>query len=309
MIIVRKLNTKTFTGRDLVERLYSESWELEQREYGLVKKILRKTVRPILNSMISNKQKSMDKLNKSIKEDYVSDKRPEIMQSLGRKAKELGVKVLKGKKKDNLGSDSIESSKRLIKEREKTGKKAKIRLSRENNWEIDAKNIKSIERNRLINSNKPQQRKLGKAAINNKFVINHKGSQASLAHEIGHVIDDSSKGVSKEFISRVKPKGISGAIKEYKNASKTVEKERSASNNAIKLLKDAGVKGKELKRAEKELNESLKTYKLSRSKKVLEALNRGLDDLTPSEKERLKINRENKIENLKRSIKSVFKKK
>lgn len=67
--------------------------------------------------------------------------------------------------------------------------------------------------------------------------------------------------------------------------------------------------GKELKRAEKELNESLKTYKLSRSKKVLEALNRGLDDLTPSEKERLKINRENKIENLKRSIKSVFKKK
>lgn len=145
MIIVRKLNTKTFTGRDLVEKLYSESWELEQREYGLVKKILRKTVRPILNSMISNKQKSMDKLNKSIKEDYVSDKRPEIMQSLGRKAKEL--------------------------------------------------------------------------------------------------------------------------------------------------------------------NESLKTYKLSRSKKVLEALNRGLDDLTPSEKERLKINRENKIENLKRSIKSVFKKK
>lgn len=103
--------------------------------------------------------------------------------------------------------------------------------------------------------------------------------------------------------------GISGAIKEYKNASKTVEKERSASNNAIKLLKDVGVKGKELKRAEKELNESLKTYKLSRSKKVLEALNRGLDDLTPSEKERLKINRENKIENLKRSIKSVFKKK
>jgi hypothetical protein len=122
-------------------------------------------------------------------------------------------------------------------------------------------------------------------------------------------LDDSSKGVSKEFISRVKPKGISGAIKEYKNASKTVEKERSASNNAIKLLKDVGVKGKELKRAEKELNESLKTYKLSRSKKVLEALNRGLDDLTPSEKERLKINRENKIENLKRSIKSVFKKK
>ena len=109
MIIVRKLNTKTFTGRDLVERLYSEGWELEQREYGLVKKIFRKTVRPILNSMISNKQKSMDKLNKSIKEDYVSDKRPEIMQSLGRKAKELGVKVLKGKKKDNLGSDSIES--------------------------------------------------------------------------------------------------------------------------------------------------------------------------------------------------------
>lgn len=52
-----------------------------------------------MNSMISNKQKSMDKLNKSIKEDYVSDKRPEIMQSLGRKAKELGVKVLKGKKK------------------------------------------------------------------------------------------------------------------------------------------------------------------------------------------------------------------
>ena len=304
MIIL--LKNKSFTGKDLIEKLYSEGWELEQREYGLVKKIFRKTVRPILNSMISNKQKSMDKLNKSIKEDYVSDKRPEIMQSLGRKAKELGVKVLKGKKKDNLGSDSIE---RLIKEREKTGKKAKIRLSRENNWEIDAKNIKSIERNRLINSNKPQQRKLGKAAINNKFVINHKGSQASLAHEIGHVIDDSSKGVSKEFISRVKPKGISGAIKEYKNASKTVEKEKSASNNAIKLLKDVGVKGKELKRAEKELNESLKTYKLSRSKKVLEALNRGLDDLTPSEKERLKINRENKIENLKRSIKSVFKKK
>lgn len=40
MIIL--LKNKSFTGRDLVERLYSEGWELEQREYGLVKKILRK---------------------------------------------------------------------------------------------------------------------------------------------------------------------------------------------------------------------------------------------------------------------------
>ena len=38
MIIVRKLNTKTFTGRDLVERLYSESWELEQTRIWISKK-------------------------------------------------------------------------------------------------------------------------------------------------------------------------------------------------------------------------------------------------------------------------------
>lgn len=30
MVIVNK----SFTGRDLIERLYSEGWELEQREYG-----------------------------------------------------------------------------------------------------------------------------------------------------------------------------------------------------------------------------------------------------------------------------------
>ena len=35
MIIARKLNTKSFTGRDLVEKLYSEGWEVEQREYGI----------------------------------------------------------------------------------------------------------------------------------------------------------------------------------------------------------------------------------------------------------------------------------
>lgn len=296
MIIL--LKNKSFTGRDLVERLYSEGWELEQREYGLVKKILRKTVRPILNSMISNKQKSMDKLNKSIKEDYVSDKRPKIMQSLGRKAKELGVKVLKGKKKDNLGSGF-----------NKVSKGSKAGLSRSRNWEYESKNISKIKKDFLINSNKPQQRKLGKAVISNKFVINHKGSQASLAHEIGHVIDDRKSKFFKEVVSNAKQKGISGAIKEYKNASKTIKKERSASNNAIKLLKDAGVKGKELKRAEKELDESLKTYKLSRSKKVLEALNKGLEDLTPVEKDRLRHIRRNKIDNIKNSVKSIFNKK
>lgn len=240
----------------------------------------------------------MDKLNKSIKEDYVSDKRPKIMQSLGRKAKELGVKVLKGKKKDNLGSGF-----------NKVSKGSKAGLSRSRNWEYESKNISKIKKDFLINSNKPQQRKLGKAVISNKFVINHKGSQASLAHEIGHVIDDRKSKFFKEVVSNAKQKGISEAIKEYKNASKTIKKERSASNNAIKLLKDAGVKGKELKRAEKELDESLKTYKLSRSKKVLEALNKGLEDLTPVEKDRLRHIRRNKIDNIKNSVKSIFNKK
>ena len=34
MIIARKLKTKSFTGRDLVERLYSDGWTIEQREFG-----------------------------------------------------------------------------------------------------------------------------------------------------------------------------------------------------------------------------------------------------------------------------------
>lgn len=27
---------RVFTGRDLIEKLYSEGWEVEQREYGLL---------------------------------------------------------------------------------------------------------------------------------------------------------------------------------------------------------------------------------------------------------------------------------
>ena len=40
MIIL--LKNKSFTGKDLIEKLYSEGWELEQREYGLVKKDIQK---------------------------------------------------------------------------------------------------------------------------------------------------------------------------------------------------------------------------------------------------------------------------
>ena len=43
---------RVFTGRDLIEKLYSEGWEVEQREYGLlsgVKKLSKGAIQELYN--------------------------------------------------------------------------------------------------------------------------------------------------------------------------------------------------------------------------------------------------------------------
>lgn len=74
MIIARKLKTKSFTGRDLVERLYSDGWTIEQREFGkfsnIRELIKRHGVKRTYKKLVGEKRKSIaDKVARSMRND------------------------------------------------------------------------------------------------------------------------------------------------------------------------------------------------------------------------------------------------
>lgn len=120
MMRIKRNNITTvrvFTGRDLVERLYSEGWEIEQREYGLLsgmKKLSKGAINVVsdLGDNLIVKPISRSKLGKKI----IDKTQDSIENSLGKRIKlDREIKELDKSIKNSSNEDSVESIKNSLK--------------------------------------------------------------------------------------------------------------------------------------------------------------------------------------------------
>lgn len=88
-MIIKRYSQKqfTFTGRDLVEKLYSEGWKVEQKEYGLksaaisgIKKVGKLIAKKLDDSSKLDSEK-LKKINESLKS-VAKDRNPEVLKLL-----------------------------------------------------------------------------------------------------------------------------------------------------------------------------------------------------------------------------------
>ena len=259
------------SGKDLVERLYSEGYQiefLEQREFGLKSKaisVIKKVGKLAGNSLEKWAEADRIKANKIIQEtNSYKSKSPKVLKYLGKESKKLGAKIIKGNKSNSI-------------------------INQSSTWQRKSSNVSSSIKNRLTKSNNKKERKLGKALIDNEYVINIPSgkSQAALAHEIGHVkniygkytekISELNDKVRKVYRDRRNLRvGFKNAIKSFKEGNILVKEEKNANKNAMKLLKSAGASKEELKDAKKELNLGVKSYRLGRNEFTKRAIAKRL---------------------------------
>lgn len=98
-MIIKRYSQKqfTFTGRDLVEKLYSEGWKVEQKEYGLksaaisgIKKVGKLIAKKLDDSSKLDSEK-LKKINESLKS-VAKDRNPEVLKNIGKDAKKSNIK-------------------------------------------------------------------------------------------------------------------------------------------------------------------------------------------------------------------------
>lgn len=200
MIIVRKLNTKTFTGGDLVERLYSEGWELEQREYGIgstiksVYKILAKRGDSIIKHT-KNKSDNLLETFKSIKKlgpvKGIKERKLESVQKLKRSESKLkrDIESLdKRKKPDNILIDNKEAKDEL----KKVAESRKIDVYKGNtDGHMSKDDYIDVAKNSPLSENKKKEViKNIKEDPNNDYIslvdFDNGRNPEILAHEMGH---------------------------------------------------------------------------------------------------------------------------
>lgn len=120
-------------------------------------------------------------------------------------------------------------------------------------------------------SNFPEDRELGKALSKGKAVINQKGSQAVLAHDIGHIMNRRSK-TKTGIVSKVNDitksiyqdsrnkKGLGNYLLTSTTGKVLLKEEKNATKNAMSLLKSANATPNEMIAARKELGADFGTY-------------------------------------------------
>lgn len=201
MIIARKLNTKSFTGRDLVEKLYSEGWEVEQREYGIgstvnsVYNILAKRSNSIIKHTKNRSKnlletfRSIKKLGpiKGIKERKLEDIKK--LKNFENKLKKDIESLDKQRKPNNILIDNKEAKDEL----KKVAESRKIDVYKGNIDRHMSKNdyIDVAKNSPISESKKKEIIKDIKKDPNNDYIslvdFDSGKSPEILAHEMGHV--------------------------------------------------------------------------------------------------------------------------
>lgn len=266
MVIKRRLkNFSRSNGRDLIENFTVKRFSIigveEQRDFGKIDRFAKNLTKKIGKSIAKDINKKKKAINDAERIASNSTKDPKVMENIGKEAQKLKTKTIKGKKKDNIQEGL-----------------------REDSWKYDSKNTSSKAKQLLTKYGSPQERELGKALIENEHVINHKGSQASYAHEVGHLknkrggpisrliswLNDKTSPSYKENIKNDKGSALENLVK----GSILVKEEENASKNGVKLLKDSGASLKDIAEGKFELNKSLQTYKSGRNIATKKSLGR-----------------------------------
>lgn len=210
------------TGKQLVEKLYSEGWELEQREYGLLSKMkgfiskrnLEKYYRykGELNRLKNEKSKIQGELSN------LDERAPKNM------------KLERAIQREAINENSFVT-----------------RYAENSNVDIKDKKIKEVLKNSINNSDRVSERdkrKLSKLIDNRDHAIyynRNQGGPASLAHEVGHI-----KGEKESKLSR-----HSGWASGLAVQSPGLVSEAMASKHGLDLMKKAGASKKLMKLVEK----------------------------------------------------------
>lgn len=178
---VKRNNTvavRVFTGRDLIEKLYSEGWEVEQREYGLkdtaksIYKIFKNRGKSIIKGA-KNLVKSEDKIRQTLSEEMENASRNRLS------------------KKNKTLVNNIEARSTLL---EDAGKKYDINYSKtlgDSDYHISRKDfIKDIKNNPNLTDS--QRKDEIKKLTNKEYIFLKEGPESGknpevLAHEIGHI--------------------------------------------------------------------------------------------------------------------------
>jgi hypothetical protein len=195
---------RVFTGRDLIEKLYSEGWEVEQREYGLlsgVKKLSKGAinaisdlgdnliVKPISRSKMG--KKIIDKTQDSIEDSL--DKRIKLdreIKELDKSIKDLSLSNEDSAKsiKNNLKNEAAKNKAYILEDKSNTSGKSF------ENGTIDIRNpeIKKAVRKKLKFDGRKDMEHFNNS--NDLILFKESSGNPALAHEIGHVINRNSKG-------------------------------------------------------------------------------------------------------------------
>lgn len=251
------------TGLELIQKLYSEGYYIEeQREFG-IKDWGKSISKGINNWRVNRLKKSILKANNN-------------REKIRDKIKELDSKVIQNPKLE-----------RAI-QREAINEKAAViggdGNSTETLFDPDIKSNKLFRISRLNTSNR-NKKKLHNLIKDRDYQINYdrnQGGPASLAHEVGHIKAMNDPGeagkISRDVNSRVRDKVLSNdssihkgqnkrswdnnTIEERKLESKQlIKNEEDASKRGLKLMKEKGASKKEIKHAKKTFKLAKKDYK------------------------------------------------
>lgn len=237
---------------------------IEQREFGILSDVVRSGVKRSYKKYVGRARRSIgNKLKDSINKD-LKDKRSAVNSFRNRDIvfdENVERKLIKeSKNKYNsrtlgfpLGGDK---SKNLVLKSKDIPKDLKVSDFPEDQIRVASK---------MINSSKK-----------NNYIIFHpsKSGTDSLAHEIGH-IQNENKGLFNRSISKLsssikmdqKPlndikndKGFRKGLGNLIKGKIRIQEEKNASKNAIRLLKNSGMKENDINKSRRNLDTALNTY-------------------------------------------------
>lgn len=261
MIIARKLKTKSFTGRDLVERLYSDGWTIEQREFGkfsnIRELIKRHGVKRTYKKLVGEKRKSIaDKVARSMRNDVARNIKAN--RSLSR------MPIVTGHKGGNFIEHNLKPAKRMLR-KFKPVKDPKNTLQ---------ETIQQVQTNdKMINLNT-------RRGENSHIALHEVGHDEARKKPISGIVAFTSKFFKKRFkrpLFKNKVKG--GPIsfsKDYVGKKLIVKNEQNAWKEGSKIADKLGIIPEKRSVAKVAEDLAVETYKSTGDAKMKESIYKAI---------------------------------
>lgn len=244
---------------------FSQMTEIQQRQYGLLGDLRHSGVRRSYKKYVGRVRRGIG--------DLLEEKKIAADEKLKNINNKIYGVVKEGGPEEVLDPNA---SRMIIKNNAKRNKTRVMKSNHNNSSFLVSSDEVSDELLDNIGIHNPNQvKKVKNAAKTNKSLIflgRNRKSVDDLAHEMGHAKNSVSKnpitkaihslsGDKRYLDSSDTDKGLY-QIARHASKNKLVEMEEAkASKNAIKMMKDAGVKGEQLDKAKKNLNLYLDSYK------------------------------------------------